>query len=161
MHDHNTCKIYVIINSEKIKSPLSLCIIYSDRNIWKVPKITVFVSSQFSYLVFSADFHEEFEAKWKTHQTTEFLSNFDSLFQLDFTNTAVITISKWEKMVIKPRKNISMFAVTQPSLLKSTNRQKIINTFFKTFYVSLDMLTSCIFLLKSERFPSSMTFFVV
>ena len=64
---------------------------------------------------------------------------------------------------------ICMFAVTRPSLLKSTNPklffpenlQKIIEDFLKNFNVSLGATTSCIYLLKSQRFASSVPFNVI
>ena len=71
----------------------------------------------------------------------------------------------------KPRNKICMFAVTRSSLLKISDpklffariSQKLSNIFLKTFasYVSLGTTTSCVCLLKSQRFASSVPFNVI
>ena len=62
-----------------------------------------------------------------------------------------------------------MFVVTRSSLVKSTdlktffskNLQKITEDLFKNFYVSFGTTTSCITLLKRQRFASSESFNVI
>ena len=46
----------------------------------------------------------------------------------------------------------------RPSTFFRENLQKVIEDLFKNFYVSLYSITSCICLLKSQRFASTVSF---